>query len=123
MSTRTITKWQNETKKNNKIITKILVETENLENKVSTEIKSAITQIQYYDFYEETAAQIITQLKHLYAKIEIEQGVDIQKLKEENLKKSANSYTMKSERITHNSVVFGEKAPDVNDDEEEIEFF
>jgi len=114
---------QNETKKNNKIITKILVETESLENKVSNEIKSAITQIQYYDFYEETAAKIITQLKHLYDKIEIDQGVDIQKLKEENLRKSADSYTMKSERITHNSVLFGEDAKLDEDDEEDIEFF
>ncbi len=118
----------NETGKNNKIITKILVETERLETKVSREIKSAVQQIKYYDFYEHTAEDIVIKLKMLYDRIElqIEDSEELQELKRKNLKDRRESYTMESERVTHDNVISGnfEENPGNNqEDEDEIEFF
>jgi len=114
----------NEISKNNRIISKILTETDNLQDKISAEIKDAIKQIKYYDFYEKTADEIIVKLRLLYETISFSTEYETSELKEENLEERKLSYTMKSERITHENVVHGDDQKNKKEEEDdEIEFF
>lgn len=75
----------------------------------SKEIESSgnevVENVKYYDFFEKTIESLITQFDEINQLIKVNQSMDEQE-KEKGLKQIEDYYTMKSERMIHNTTLF-----------------
>jgi len=81
----------------------MLKESSLLADNVSSEIKTSVESIKYYDFYESTIEQIIMSLNKIYLKLHAKDDSEQNRI--ENLKSIQNLYTVKSEHIIHENIL------------------
>lgn len=107
----------------NRRIKHILLETETVEQMVSGDISKALKEVKYYNFYENTGKEVISNMKELYELIRLKH--DDMKEKIENLDDHKIHYTMQSERDVHDYITGKKELPDPGEEEEEndVEFF
>ncbi|MBO7142520.1 MAG: hypothetical protein J6V76_05385 [Bacteroidales bacterium] len=114
----------------NEKIETVLIENSKLSLNLSSEIKSSVEQVKYYDFFEKIMLEIVTQLNSIYAKLDSDTLNVLRHNKAENLKSLEDRYTMETERIVHRQAL-NEETPDLNDgltpeaadDDNDVEFF
>ena len=114
----------------NEKIETVLIENSKLSLNLSSEIKSSVEQVKYYDFFEKIMLEIVTQLNSIYAKLDNDTLNLLRINKAENLKSLEDRYTMETERIVHRQAL-NEETPDLNDgltpenadDDNDVEFF
>ncbi|MBP5501257.1 MAG: hypothetical protein IKR94_01475 [Bacteroidales bacterium] len=114
----------------NEKIETVLIENSKLSLNLSSEIKSSVEQVKYYDFFEKIMLEIVTQLNSIYAKLDSDTINVLRHNKAENLKSLEDRYTMETERIVHRQAL-NEETPDLNDgltpegtdDDNDVEFF
>ena len=114
----------------NEKIETVLIENSKLSLNLSSEIKSSVEQVKYYDFFEKIMLEIVTQLNSIYAKLDNNTLNVLRINKAENLKSLEDRYTMETERIVHRQALNDETTelndgitPDINDDDNDVEFF
>ncbi len=114
----------------NEKIETVLIENSKLSLNLSSEIKSSVEQVKYYDFFEKIMLEIVTQLNNIYAKLDNNTLNVLRINKAENLKSLEDRYTMETERIVHRQALNDENtelnngiSPDINDDDNDVEFF
>jgi hypothetical protein len=108
----------------NQKIEAILTNNSKLSLNLSSEIKSSVEQVKYYDFFEKIMLEIVTELNNIYSKLDNNTISVLKNNKAENLKSLEERYTMESERIVHQQAL-GEDVDvfnNVNDDND-VEFF
>ncbi len=110
---------------NNDKINRFLKENSRLGIKISSEIKSSIEQVKYYDFFEKVIDQIITSLNGIYTKFSFLNRNKDGKADKESIEQAQKRYTMKSERIIHEKVAANQLIDinDIKEDNDNIEFF
>jgi hypothetical protein len=109
----------------NEKIEVILTNNSKLSLNLSSEIKSSVEQVKYYDFFEKIMLEIVSQLNSIYSKLDNNTLNMIKSNKAENLKSLEERYTMESERIIHQQII-NESADmelPVQDDDNDVEFF
>ncbi|MBO4772963.1 MAG: hypothetical protein J5595_10540, partial [Bacteroidales bacterium] len=109
----------------NQKIEQILTNNSKLSLNLSSEIKSSVEQVKYYDFFEKIMLEIVTELNNIYSKLDNNTINVLRNNKTENLKSLEERYTMESERIIHQQAI-GEDVEledDNSDDENDVEFF
>ena len=116
----------------NEKIENLLTENSKLSLNLSSEIKSSVEQVKYYDFFEKIMLEIVTQLNNIYARLDDDTLNMLKHNKAENLRSLEERYTMESERIVHSQVLEGEdpfaedeqEDPFASDaDDDDVEFF
>lgn len=114
----------------NEKIETVLIENSKLSLNLSSEIKSSVEQVKYYDFFEKIMLEIVTQLNNIYAKLDNNTLNVLRINKAENLKSLEDRYTMETERIVHrqalneeNTDLNDEITPEINEDDNDVEFF
>jgi len=109
----------------NEKIEVILTNNSKLSLNLSSEIKSSVEQVKYYDFFEKIMLEIVTQLNNIYSKLDNNTLNMIKHNKAENLKSLEERYTMESERIIHNQVIndSSDYTAGSMDDDNDVEFF
>ena len=114
----------------NEKIETVLIENSKLSLNLSSEIKSSVEQVKYYDFFEKIMLEIVTQLNNIYAKLDNNTLNVLRINKAENLKSLEDRYTMETERIVHRQALNDENtelndgiSPEINDDDNDVEFF
>ena len=114
----------------NEKIETVLIENSKLSLNLSSEIKSSVEQVKYYDFFEKIMLEIVTQLNNIYAKLDNNTLNVLRINKAENLKSLEDRYTMETERIVHRQALNDENtelndgiSPDISDDDNDVEFF
>ncbi|MCQ2252407.1 MAG: hypothetical protein MJZ61_03030 [Bacteroidales bacterium] len=107
----------------NQKIEAILTNNSKLSLNLSSEIKSSVEQVKYYDFFEKIMLEIVTQLNTIYAKLDNKTLSMLKNNKAENLKSLEDRYTMESERIIHQQALGEEVAAATEDDDNDVEFF
>ena len=114
----------------NEKIETVLIENSKLSLNLSSEIKSSVEQVKYYDFFEKIMLEIVTQLNSIYAKLDNNTLNVLRINKAENLKSLEDRYTMETERIVHRQALNDETTelddgitPEINDDDNDVEFF
>ena len=114
----------------NEKIETVLIENSKLSLNLSSEIKSSVEQVKYYDFFEKIMLEIVTQLNSIYAKLDNNTLNVLRNNKAENLKSLEDRYTMETERIVHRQALNDENtelndgiSPELNDDDNDVEFF
>ena len=113
----------NSIEEHNQRIEAILTNNSKLSLNLSSEIKSSVEQVKYYDFFEKIMLEIVTSLNTIYAKLDNETLNMLKHNKAENLKSLEERYTMESERIVHQQAL-GEEVADIPaDDDNDVEFF
>ena len=94
---------------------------------IAEKIEKIISKVDYYNYFEEIVEKVIGKLNEINIKVKPQFCQNTLENKAVNLGEVRSSYTMESERIIHDKVVFGtddsvtqilQKAA-----EEEIEFF
>ena len=108
----------------NQKIEQILTNNSKLSLNLSSEIKSSVEQVKYYDFFEKIMLEIVTELNNIYSKLDNNTISVLRNNKAENLKTLEERYTMESERIIHQQAI-GEDVDleDDSDDDNDVEFF
>ena len=109
----------------NEKIEVILTNNSKLSLNLSSEIKSSVEQVKYYDFFEKIMLEIVSQLNTIYSKLDNNTLNMIKSNKAENLKSLEDRYTMESERIIHQQII-NESADmelPVQEDDNDVEFF
>ncbi len=113
----------NSIEEHNQKIESILTNNSKLSLNLSSEIKSSVEQVKYYDFFEKIMLEIVTALNTIYAKLDNETLNMLKHNKAENLKSLEDRYTMESERIIHQQAL-GEEVEEIPaDDDNDVEFF
>ncbi len=113
----------NSIEEHNQKIEAILTNNSKLSLNLSSEIKSSVEQVKYYDFFEKIMLEIVTALNTIYAKLDNETLNMLKHNKAENLKSLEERYTMESERIVHQQAL-GEQVEEATaDDDNDVEFF
>ena len=114
----------------NEKIETVLIENSKLSLNLSSEIKSSVEQVKYYDFFEKIMLEIVTQLNNIYAKLDNNTLNVLRINKAENLKSLEDRYTMETERIVHRQALNDENtelndgiSPEISDDDNDVEFF
>jgi len=107
----------------NQKIEAILTNNSKLSLNLSSEIKSSVEQVKYYDFFEKIMLEIVTALNTIYAKLDNETLSMLKHNKAENLKSLEDRYTMESERIVHQQALGQEVEQLPADDDNDVEFF
>lgn len=103
----------------------VLNQNRNLNNSILERIESAINRKDYYEYFESTVEDVIEHLNEINNRIKPEESSP-NSTKAENLMHMKAAYTMASERIVHENVVFGEDQDDKpagQTTENEVEFF
>ena len=108
----------------NQKIEQILTNNSKLSLNLSSEIKSSVEQVKYYDFFEKIMLEIVTELNNIYSKLDNNTISVLRNNKADNLKTLEERYTMESERIIHPQAI-GEDVDleDDSDDDNDVEFF
>jgi len=88
-------------------IEKIITQTLNQSIQTSSEIKSSIEQVKYYDFFEKIIQEILSELNKIYLKLDAETILVLKQNENDGLKSLMDRYTMESQRIIHNSYFEG----------------
>ena len=104
----------------------ILTNNSKLSLNLSSEIKSSVEQVKYYDFFEKIMLEIVSQLNTIYSKLDSNTLNMIKSNKAENLKSLEERYTMESERIIHQQIISESEdmeIPLASDDDNDVEFF
>ncbi|OQY00654.1 MAG: hypothetical protein B6I20_08440 [Bacteroidetes bacterium 4572_117] len=109
--------------KDNSEVESLLDQNRKYGNRLAMDIQTSIEKVKYYDFFEQVIEKIIIQLNNIYQTIKadsdefgIENEDDLQSIKER--------YTMDSQRDIHDKIMLNGDAPaEVEDDEDDIEFF
>jgi hypothetical protein len=109
----------------NQKIEQILTNNSKLSLNLSSEIKSSVEQVKYYDFFEKIMLEIVTELNNIYSKLDNNTINVLRNNKTENLKSLEERYTMESERIIHQQAIGADvDLEDENaDDDNDVEFF
>ncbi len=107
----------------NQKIEAILTNNSKLSLNLSSEIKSSVEQVKYYDFFEKIMLEIVTALNTIYAKLDNETLSMLKNNKAENLKSLEERYTMESERVVHQKALGQEVEEAAADDDNDVEFF
>ena len=110
----------------NEKIEAILTNNSKLSLNLSSEIKSSVEQVKYYDFFEKIMLEIVTELNNIYSKLDNNTLNMIKSNKAENLKALEERYTMESERIIHQQIINESEdfsAVATEDDDNDVEFF
>jgi len=86
-------------------------------------IKASISEIKYYEYFEQVIQEIISELNSVNYKLKVNKELDSIS-KEENLEKIKEYYTMQTEHNIHDKVAKGDEEIDfdINEDDD-IEFF
>jgi peptidoglycan hydrolase CwlO-like protein len=109
----------------NEKIEAILTNNSKLSLNLSSEIKSSVEQVKYYDFFEKIMLEIVSQLNTIYSKLDNNTLNMIKSNKAENLKSLEERYTMESERIIHQQII--NESADMEmppqEDDNDVEFF
>jgi len=114
--------------KDNEDLDNVLSQNKELNINIVEKIENVINKIDYYIYFETIVEQVISQLNNINCKLKsafptkMKKSVD----KAANLNDIKTSYTMNSERVIHENVVFGINEPDIISSEsveDEIEFF
>lgn len=91
------------TQENGKKVNAFLQQNRIISNKVSNEVKNAIKEVRYYDFFEKVIEDIINQLNTINYKLKTSQPEqDDDKVK--NLDQIKKLYTMNSEHVIHEKI-------------------
>ncbi|MCQ2973806.1 MAG: hypothetical protein MJ211_03235 [Bacteroidales bacterium] len=111
----------------NEQIGNLLIENSKLSLNLSSEIKSSVEQVKYYDFFEKIMLEIVTQLNSIYSKLDNNTLNMLRNNKTENLKSLEDRYTMETERIIHRQALNDDtdaenNIAEVNEDND-VEFF
>ncbi len=104
----------------------ILTNNSKLSLNLSSEIKSSVEQVKYYDFFEKIMLEIVSQLNTIYSKLDSNTLNMIKSNKAENLKSLEERYTMESERIIHQQIISESEDMEIplgSDDDNDVEFF
>ena len=109
----------------NEKIEAILTNNSKLSLNLSSEIKSSVEQVKYYDFFEKIMLEIVSQLNTIYSKLDNNTLNMIKSNKAENLKSLEERYTMESERIIHQQIIneSADMEMPVQEDDNDVEFF
>lgn len=101
-----------------------LQENHNISNNALESIKKSISEIKYYDFFENIIEEIISELNTINYNLKVDDDIKEESV-EENLKKIKKYYTMETEHKIHEQVSKGEDVDfEIDNDEDgDIEFF
>lgn len=99
-----------------------LDENREISNTALKSIKKSISEIKYYDFFENTIEQIIKELNTINYNLKVDENEDLGSV-EENLAKIKQYYTMETEHQIHDQVSAGEEIDVDSDEDGDIEFF
>ena len=100
-----------------------LADNYSISKEVLDNLKKSISNIKYYDYFENIIEEIITELNTINYNLKIED--ESAKSKDENLEQLKEYYTMETEHIIHDKVSKSEVVDDYIENEEDgdIEFF
>ncbi len=90
-------------KDSNEKVYKTIEENQILSKQVSNDIKSSLEQIKYYEFFDKTIEEIISQLNEINFKLQNVESQD-EEHKRLNLEHIKAKYTMQSEHVIHESI-------------------
>lgn len=90
-------------KDSNEKVYKTIGDNQILSRQVSNDIKSSLEQIKYYEFFDKTIDEIISQLNEINIKLQNVESAD-EEHKRINLEHLKAKYTMQSEHIIHESI-------------------
>jgi hypothetical protein len=90
-------------KDSNQIVYRTIEENQILSRQVSNDIKSSLEQIKYYDFFDKTIEEIISQLNEINFKLQNLESPD-EEHKKINLEHLKAKYTMQSEHVIHETI-------------------
>mgnify|MGYP001050640068 CR=1 FL=1 len=93
-----------------------------ISNSALKSIKKSISEIKYYDYFENIIEEIIQELNSINYNLKIDDSQSIDSV-DENLAKIKEYYTMETEHIIHDQVSKGEDIDVDNEEDGEIEFF
>ncbi len=99
----------------------VLNDNRKISSKVLEDIKKSISEIKYYDYFDNIIEEIIKELNTLNYNLKV--GEDGEESKDENLERLKEYYTMETEHVIHDSIAKGEEVDIENDEDGEIEFF
>ncbi len=105
-----------------KDIESILNENREISNSALKSIKKSISEIKYYDFFENTIENIIKELNTINYNLKVADSEGEGSV-EENLAKIKQYYTMETEHQIHEQVSAGEEVDVDSDEDGDIEFF
>jgi len=113
----------------NSEIMKIMEENTSMSVQITTDIKTSINEVKYYDFFDKIIEEVTRHLQDVYywinaSSITAQKGED--GIKSDKLEQLKQEYTMESERIIHQSVIAGEQIDvfaDEDEDEDDFELF
>jgi chromosome segregation ATPase len=99
-----------------------LTENNELSEGILSDIQKTVSNIKYYDYFEDIIETIINELNTINYKLRFEE--DEVRDKEENLKKLTEYYTMNSEFVIHDQVTQGSESDiEVSEDGGDLELF
>lgn len=110
----------------NEKIDKLLTANNKIGLQVSSDIKSSVEQVKYYDFFEKIILEIINELNGLYYRLDKDILITLRNSKNENLKSIENRYTMETQRNIHKKVIDENDisgSVKENNNDSDIEFF
>jgi hypothetical protein len=113
----------------NDSIYRIIGENQMLSKKISSDIKTSIEQIKYYDFFDKVIEEIISKLNEIYLTLQNSNaGGDDKKMNHLDYLKS--NYTMESEHIIHDSLtkdseldIFSLDSTSTDEEDDNLELF
>lgn len=113
----------------NDSINRIIGENQMLSKKISSDIKTSIEQIKYYDYFDKVIEEIIAKLNEIYITLQNTDSIGDEK-KMKNLDYLKSKYTMESEHIIHDSLtkdgdldIFSLESTTADEEEDNLELF
>lgn len=113
----------------NKNILSIMENNSNNSTDIINDIRDAINQVKYYDFFDKTIEEIISLLNEVYFWVATSMQPQTEEEKAKHLMELHEQYTMESERLIHKSIVESNDISFENidkaetEDDGEVEFF
>ncbi len=99
-----------------------LKENQDISNQVLESIKKSISEIKYYDYFENIIEEIISELNTINYNLKIHSS-EVDNSIEKNLTKIKEYYTMETEHKIHDQISKGIESDIDNEEDGEIEFF
>ena len=99
-----------------------LKENQDISNQVLESIKKSISEIKYYDYFENIIEEIISELNTINYNLKIHSS-EVNNSIDENLIKIKEYYTMETEHKIHDQISKGIESDIDNEEDGEIEFF
>jgi hypothetical protein len=115
----------------NENVYKIIADNQTLSKKISSDIKTSIEQIKYYDYFDKVIEEIITKLNEINFKL-THSSIDDASTEESRLKHLEylkSRYTMESEHIIHDHLskndldIYRLSSTSVDEDDDNLELF